>query len=392
MIQALVVDDDEIVASLIELFLSSRGYEVRRAGDGVEALALLRVGGFQLLVTDWNMPRMDGIALCREARALERDTYLYAIMLTASGDEDTLVAAMEAGADDFLAKPLRPAELGARLRAAERVLALEADLTQRNRDLAHAYAQVSRELELARELQLGVLPDPGRVGGFAFEWFFRASSFVGGDTFDYFQAPHDRTCFFLVDVVGHGVAAAMAAFSTQHQLRALSLQVLEDLAPDAAVTGAANRIVTEFNRRFMQAASDPGHYLTMLYGIADAGRRELALVRAGHPPVLLSTGAGAPFEAAPGGDLPIGILPDARYEAERLELAPGMRLALYSDGVTDSRNAQGESYGMERLAAGLSRSRAEPLQEAVRSLANAAIAWRGGEFEDDATVLLAEVV
>jgi len=138
-VRALVVDDDPIIQRLLVAFLGARGYSVEQSSDGLEALERVRQGGFNLVVTDRNMPRMDGLALCRAVRAMPSETYLYCIMLTSMREEESLVAAMEAGVDDFLAKPLRLGELGARLHAAERMLSLEAGLASRNRALADVY-------------------------------------------------------------------------------------------------------------------------------------------------------------------------------------------------------------------------------------------------------------
>jgi sigma-B regulation protein RsbU (phosphoserine phosphatase) len=159
-IRALVVDDDPVLLRLITHFLQRRGYAVEHREDGVAALERVRAGGINLVVTDRNMPLMDGLELCRAMRALNASTYVYCIMLTASNEPQSLVVAMEAGVDDFIAKPLNLAELGARLRAAERVLTLEAGLARRNAQLADAYGQLQRELELARTLQVGQLPPP----------------------------------------------------------------------------------------------------------------------------------------------------------------------------------------------------------------------------------------
>jgi len=261
-IHALVVDDDPLIVGVVCAFLKKRGYVAESAPDGEAALAKLTGGSFNLVITDRDMPRMDGLALCRAIRDLPGDSYIYSIMLTSSGQEETLVAAMEAGVDDFVAKPVRLGELGARLRAAERVLGLEAGLAARNRSLSDAYAQLSRELELARSLQLGQLPEPASFGTVRFDWVFEASGFVGGDTFDYFQLDENTLCFYLADVSGHGVAAAMMAFNAQHQLLAATQQTAGQASrrgPDLATPAVA--AVTEYNRRFLQM-KETSLYLT----------------------------------------------------------------------------------------------------------------------------------
>jgi sigma-B regulation protein RsbU (phosphoserine phosphatase) len=384
-IRALVVDDDPLVLGLLRAFLAARGYDVEQCEDGEAALARVRDGGFQLVVTDRNMPRMDGLALCRAIRALPATSYVYCIMLTSMREEASLVAAMEAGVDDFLAKPLRLPELGARLHAAERMLSLEAGLASRNRELAQAYGQVSRELELARVLQLGQLPAPGDFGPVRFDWVFEASGFVGGDIFDYFALDERFLCVYLADVSGHGVAAAMMAFHAQHQLRALSQQVAPALLRQHGLAAAAVAVVSDYNQRFLQM-KETSLYLTMLFGLVDTQAGQAALVQAGHPPPLHAP-AGGTFAPVGDGGVPIGILPDPGYEATVVPFGPGSRLVIYSDGITDCANRQGDTFDLGRLQDALAPPGGS-LAAAGQRLHAALRAWRGeGAFEDDITFL-----
>ncbi len=129
----LVVDDDEATLSGLSLALSTLGHKVLRARDGVEALELFDRAPLDVVLSDWRMPRMSGIELCREVRARSRVAYF--ILVTGLGDKAHLLEAMAAGADDFLAKPLDLDELQARLLAAKRVLGLHRALRARNREL-----------------------------------------------------------------------------------------------------------------------------------------------------------------------------------------------------------------------------------------------------------------
>ncbi|MEJ7928851.1 SpoIIE family protein phosphatase [Ramlibacter sp. AN1015] len=391
-IRALLVDDDPALLMLLSAFLEARGYHVDQAENGRLALEKLTSLRHRLVITDRSMPDMDGIALCRTIRAQPLGGYTYCIMLTSSGDEQTLVEAMEAGADDFLAKPVRVPQLGARLRAAERVLALESSLAERNRELHAAYEQLSRELELARALQLSLLPAPAQFAGLQFDWLFQASSFVGGDTFDYFPLGEQVCGFYLVDVAGHGVAAAMMAFNAHHHLRTLSQQIAAPMLREGGdVRQVAAAVVAEYNRAFIEGATDPGHYLTMLFGIADRRAGVCAMVQAGHPPPLLSRAGEHAFRPSGAGGLPVGILPDASFDADLFALGPGDRIVLYSDGITDCRNARGEAFGEDRLGLLLAQQRAAPLAHTGGALRQALQSWHGPAPDDDVTLLIFDV-
>ena len=123
--RVLVVDDDLVTREIIVEDLRHFGYEVAEASDGREALELVRTGMYRLVVSDWQMPNMSGLDLCREVRKRSWSGYVYFILLTLRGGVDNVVCGLDAGADDFLTKPFQPQELQMRLRTGERVLALE---------------------------------------------------------------------------------------------------------------------------------------------------------------------------------------------------------------------------------------------------------------------------
>ena len=125
----LVVEDDPVHCKMIASLLDRWGYQVRTAADGVEALAVLEEKtAIQLAIVDWMMPRLDGIALCREIRRRFNEPYLYVVLLTSRDQRDDIVTGFDAGADDYLIKPVHHSELSARLRAAKRILDLQEKL------------------------------------------------------------------------------------------------------------------------------------------------------------------------------------------------------------------------------------------------------------------------
>jgi two-component system, cell cycle response regulator len=135
----LLVEDDRITRRLVARLLRRAGYEVEEATDGAEALARIQQKFFPILITDWEMPQMDGPTLCKRIRALELPGYVYSLLLTARDSKEHTIAGLEAGADDYLTKPLHEAELFARLKTGARIVALEQNLraaNERNRKLS----------------------------------------------------------------------------------------------------------------------------------------------------------------------------------------------------------------------------------------------------------------
>jgi putative two-component system response regulator len=121
----LIVDDDDIARELASQTLANAGYEVGVASNGREALEALRSGRYNLVVSDWEMPEMNGIELCRKIRERHFSSYIYVILVTCRDGTDNVVEGLSAGADDFITKPFDPAELCVRLRCGVRLLSLE---------------------------------------------------------------------------------------------------------------------------------------------------------------------------------------------------------------------------------------------------------------------------
>jgi putative two-component system response regulator len=124
-VNILVVDDDETALAIAQKILSKEGHRVLMAEDGVEALNMIQRQDIQIVISDWNMPRMDGIALSRAIRSQPAIAYTYIIMVTSRNSKQDMLEGLDAGADDFISKPFEPAELLVRVRNAARVLALQ---------------------------------------------------------------------------------------------------------------------------------------------------------------------------------------------------------------------------------------------------------------------------
>jgi diguanylate cyclase (GGDEF)-like protein len=161
----LLAEDDPVTRMLMTRFLKKAGYEVDAVANGSEAFDRMTARYYPMLVTDWEMPEMDGIALCKAVRNMQLDGYVYALLLTARDSKEHIIAGLEAGADDYLIKPVHEPELIARLNAGRRILNLEHSLrvaNHRNRILSitdaltgtynrrYLMEQLPRELERCR--------------------------------------------------------------------------------------------------------------------------------------------------------------------------------------------------------------------------------------------------
>jgi diguanylate cyclase (GGDEF)-like protein len=149
--RVLLVDDDPAMLALLSRYLRSAEFEVLSAQDGPAALGILHREGPPIVLSDWSMPGMSGLQLCQAIRSSEAIGFVYVIIVTAHSEKCRVVEALEAGANDFLAKPFHPQELLARVNAGLRIITLEADLKRQQRELHKANAEMAilnRKLEL----------------------------------------------------------------------------------------------------------------------------------------------------------------------------------------------------------------------------------------------------
>lgn len=141
--KVLIVDDDPAMLRLLEDYLVDAGHEVLQASNGEEAFKVALSEAPPIVITDWLMPKVDGIQLCRMLRGHEGVRFVYIIFVTVLSESNRVMEAFEAGADDYLAKPVRKCELLARVRAAEHIARLESDLAKRTLDMHRLNAEMA---------------------------------------------------------------------------------------------------------------------------------------------------------------------------------------------------------------------------------------------------------
>ena len=363
-VRVLVVDDSRAQRHILAMYLRKWGYEVLESASADAALALcasIRVG---VVISDWMMPGMSGVEFCKRFRALPREDYGYFILLTSKSEKSEIASGLEAGADDFVPKPVGSDELRARLRAGLRILGMQAELVAKNRviaanmeELQKLYDSLDRDLMEARKLQQTLVRERQRdFGRAAASLMIRSSGHVGGDLVGAFQIDERRVAVYSVDVSGHGVASAMMTARLAGYLSGsspdqnLAFQQLPDGRRSVRRPAA---IAQEFNRLMLEEIQVE-QYFTMAYAVLELDTGKVVLTQAGHPhPMVLR--ADGRLERVGNGGLPIGLIPDADYDDSELTLNAGDRLFLMSDGITECPGTTGLDLGEEGLASLLDR-------------------------------------
>jgi serine phosphatase RsbU (regulator of sigma subunit) len=242
---------------------------------------------------------------------------------------------------------------------------------------------LEKELTLARQIQLSLLPEgPPTVPGWDFAIFYEAAREVGGDFYDFFDLPGEpgknghRLGIAIADVTGKGVPAAMFMARTSTLIRGAGLG---GLSPSAAVT-RANELILQDRRSEL--------LLTAFYGVLDTDTGRLVYARAGHnPPLWLQAATGRFVELNARGFL-LGALRGVDFEEREIEVAPGDLVVLYTDGVTEAMDANGQQFGEGRLRATLAAHAGAGPRQIVDAVVDAVRAFAGGIAQSDDLALL----
>ncbi|MGR3634570.1 MAG: PP2C family protein-serine/threonine phosphatase [Shimia sp.] len=398
--RVLVVDDSRVQRRILSVSLKREGYDVIEAASGQEALEICREGLPDLILSDWMMPGMSGLEFCAALRALPQDAYCYFILLTSKSEKAEVAQGFDAGADDFLTKPVNGYELRARISAGERILRMQHELTNKNRvigdtldELQRLYDSLDADLLAAKKLQQSLVPDRFRdFGQGAVSLLLQSSGHVGGDLVGHYRISDTRVGLYSIDVSGHGISSALITarlagyLSSSSPEQNVAMQVYPDgshehLEPSEVVARLNEIILDEMETE---------HYFTMLLADVDLETGKIVMAQAGHPHPLIQRADGTTEQDGPGG-LPVGLIPEAEFSQFELQMRPGDRLFMMSDGVTecpDTENGMLGEDGFEKMVDGL---KDHPLDETLQAIVWQLDSFSGGQgFPDDISGILFE--
>ncbi len=398
--RVLVVDDSPAQRRVLRATLARQGFDVIDAGSGSEALKVLEEHRVDLILSDWMMPGMDGLELCARVRALPLENYIYFILLTSKNEKGAAAKGLDMGADDFLSKPISGDELRARIKAGDRILKMERELSEKNRlitstldEISALYEAVDRDLIEARKMQQSLVRERWRDFGTAeVSLLLKPSGHVGGDLVGLFRIGEDKVAVYSIDVSGHGIASALMTARLAGYLSDGAPEQNIALVPDAngAIVARPPHEVASLLNTLMHEEMTSDLYFTIAIGYLDLASGRVDIAQCGHPnPVVLRPDGAVDFVGE--GGLPIGLLEDATYSQWRLDLAPGDRLMFYSDGFTECMSDSGEMLEEDGFA--------RVIRNNAQLGANAffeAVVWEldmlhaGKDFADDLSAVMIE--
>jgi sigma-B regulation protein RsbU (phosphoserine phosphatase) len=358
--RALIADDQPDVIEALRLLLKQEGYQIETANSPAAVLDNLSAGDFDVLLMDLNYARdttsgQEGLDLLRSIRKL--DSGLPVVVMTAWGSVPLAVEAMRGGAQDFVEKPWDNSQL----------------LSTVRRQIHNGVAE-REEVREAVATQQALLPKRiPQIPGCDISVAWTPLGKVGGDYLDLVPLSESRLGICVGDASGKGVSAALMMSNLQAAVHAL--------APDARSTAS---LTTRLNQ-ILCANTAANKFVTLFYGELE-GRR-LTYTNAGHNPPMLVRANGDEVRLDQGGAL-LGVFPDWVYQQGEVSLAPGDRLVLFSDGISEAENPKGDQFSEERLLTILTANRALDATALRKKIIRAVSDFSNGSQQDDATLLV----
>jgi len=381
--RVLVVDDNEMNRDMLARRLARIGMDTDTAEDGNSGLEKILTGTYDLVMLDIMMPDIDGIEVLKRVREFYSKSELPIIMATAKDEGSDLAEALSLGANDYVTKPLDFQVVRARV---ENVLGY----TQAVAALTSANDRMCRDLEAAARVQQSLLPEETvDIDGAEFLWYYRPCDELAGDGLNLFRCNDEHVAMYVLDVSGHGVAAALLSVSVTHHLSQLIGSA--EAAAQCDLTGrdvvSPAWLASRLNILFpMQSVGR--HYFTFVCGVLNIKTRQFCFVSAGSPgPLVVHADGTSDVHDVPA--VPLGMFPDSEYEDTVIQLQEGDRLYLHSDGLYEERNPETrEEFGRARMQDELCAAASSPFVVSLDKLIQSVIDWHGGEaLSDDVAVM-----
>lgn len=363
----LVVEDNPASLEIMQVRLTANNYQVVTATDGEQGLAMAQSHLPDLILLDIMMPKMDGLEVCRRIKTDPNLPFMPIIMVTAKADSKDVIAGLEAGGDEYLAKPVDHGSLVARVKSMLRIKELHDTVLEQS-------AQLKNQLKTASVIQRLFWPELPELEAGARIWAeSHPASYLGGDFYDVIPLPDSSMLAYVADVSGKGVPAALI-------MAALSMKI----RTEALLQKDLNRLLQAVNTGMYNLASEEGYFVTLVLLRFWPAEGKIELVRAGHPnPIWVAEGVVKQIPPLKG--ISLGFLDSVDYENTEFWLSPGDSLLLFSDGVIEAENETRELFGDDRLIDCIETAQTPPRGRKILEVIEK---WRGkAEVNDDLTLL-----
>jgi sigma-B regulation protein RsbU (phosphoserine phosphatase) len=371
----LIADDQADVLEALQILLKNEGFVTEVVNSPRAVVDAVEKKAYDVLLLDLNYTRDttsggEGLELLSRIQAIDKT--LPVVLMTAWGSIELAVEALQGGGRDFVQKPWDN----------DRLLGVLRKHVEEGRQLREKKRQEKtqewflREMEEARDIQQRLLPaEMPRVKGCDIQATWNPAADVGGDYFDAIQLSDTRVAFCIADVAGKGLPAALLMSNTQATVRAFAHAV----ESPGDMCSQLNRVVSE--------NMSAGKFITLFYGVLDTVQHTLRYTNAGHIPPLLIRRDGSIHRLDVGGVV-LGLFQGAPYEEVEIPFAPGDRVILFTDGITEASTSVDEEFGMDRLTDLLIAYRDSPASRLLGAITHSVAEFTSQGLQDDATLMI----
>src|SRR6202795_1488110 len=382
----LIADDQQDVLGRLRLLLKGHGYNIEAVNSPADLLATVARQEFDILLIDLNYARdttsgREGLDVLGRLKEFEDAPPVVA--MTGWATVGLAVEAMQYGVSDFVEKPwtntrlleILSKQIGlGRERRESRHRAVE-EARAREEALIHQQEQ-EREITEAKAIQEKLLPrEIPQMPGYEIASAWQSARLVGGDYFDILPLDEKILGICIADVSGKGMPAALLMSNLQAAVRGLS-----------SLSVAPNLLCSRLNS-IVYRNTDSDRFITFFYGELEGPTRRLVYVNAGHNAPFVVRADGSHERLRDGGPV-LGVFASRNYEMGSAQLSPGDRVILFTDGVTEACNLEGEEFGEARLLRLLKDNRTLSADELQLKILAVVAEFSAGRWQDDATLLV----
>ncbi|MBW1730163.1 MAG: fused response regulator/phosphatase [Deltaproteobacteria bacterium] len=328
----LVVDGSESTRKLVSLSLKQRNFKVLEAKNVAEGMEMALEYQPDIIISELIMPRVDGMDFCKRIRDNEVTRDVFFIIVTEFEDGDASLKGLEAGCDEYLRKPIVPAEIIMRVNTGIKLRRAKEQLTRKNNDLEkalkHLRAQREKNKEQIREakkVQSALISHQTfpNYEGYTFDFIVEPSQVLGGDYANVIELREGKALLILADVSGHGISSALVTGMIHTWIQSYV---------DKSIS--VSKLLCELNQ-YLCSNTPPEIYVTAFVGVIDASSDILKYGLAGHPEPLLCEGDDHAIFCTEPKSPALGVYSDIRFDVLEVQMRPGATLYVYSDGLSE---------------------------------------------------------
>lgn len=393
--KVLIIDESALERVSLSRMCAKMGYVTHECDNAQVALEIIERERIDLVLCDWEFEHTTGLDICTALRNAKFDFFIYFILISRFSDERYILSALMAGTDEFVHKPINRSELDVRLLVAQRVIKLQRKLFTLRNEVPRALKDLQRDLRAMSGLQASLLPDRRqKYPGMRFDYFWIPKVFVSGDHLNLVRLDEQWTAFYVLDVVGHGVPAALRALALS---RVLSIHPQEGILVEHSRDRFSQRVrgpaeVLEILNKRYQMQGDTEVYFCLVYGLFNAFTGEVTFSTAGSPYPIVQTASGALYKVGES-SFPVGIVEEPNYADVCIQLRTDMRIFFFTDGITEIRDMEGQELGFHGLMGLLAESTGLTVKGQLENVRQGLAHWASGKpgdqvYEDDATLLV----